>query len=51
MIQCRNRASFALEPFTELCLGSFDRNDPIEASVVGLVDFAHPPAPMDARIS
>ena len=41
MIQRRHGASFALETLTELGLGSFDRNDAIEARVASLVHFAH----------
>ncbi len=51
MLQCGHGTSFALETLAELSLGDLDRNDAIQASVPGLVDFAHPPEPIGARIS
>jgi hypothetical protein len=41
MIQCRHGPGFALEPFTELCLGHLDGDRTIQAAVTGFVDIAH----------
>ena len=51
MIQCGDRASFALEAFAELLGGNFERDNTIKARVAGLVQLSIPPLPMGAIIS